>query len=295
MDLYSASPDDLVTSKINFHQGALALADRHLVCSTHYQIYEIDQSEVLPEYLVYILRSKEFLNKIIKQKNNGIKTEQGADFVLQLEIPLPEIGKQREIVTQLTSLKNVFKACETISTNFNLHVLELFNADTAPLGKAVLSTKNGWSPRCNGGPTPVLSLACLQNGTIDLTARKWTDLSRDDINRFFIKEGDFFYSRGNTPELVALAGIASKANEDIVFPDLLTRVEFDIELILPQYAVVLFNSTLGRQYFGNVPLGASPSMVKVSQKYMENFQVPFLGNIKMGYQRKPGQPVNSTS
>ena len=281
MDLYSASPDDLVTSKINFHQGAVALADRHLVCSTHYQIYEIDQSEVLPEYLVYILRSKEFLNKIIKQKNNGIKTEQGADFVLQLEIPLPELGKQREIVTQLTSLKNVFNACETISTNFNLHVPELFNADAAPLGKAVLSTKNGWSPRCNGGPTPVLSLACLQNGTIDLTARKWTDLSRADIGRFFVKEGDFFYSRGNTPELVALAGIASKVNENIIFPDLLTRVEFDIELLLPKYAVVLFNSTFGRQYFGNVPLGASPSMVKVSQKYMENFQVPFLGNIKM--------------
>jgi len=281
MDLYSASPDDLVTSKINFHQGALALADRHLVCSTHYQIYEIDQSEVLPEYLVYILRSKEFLNKIIKQKNNGIKTEQGADFVLQLEIPLPEIGKQRKIVTQLTSFRNVFKACETISTNFNLHVPELFNADTTPLGKAVLFTKNGWSPRCNGGPTPVLSLACLQNGTIDLTARKWTELSRKDIDRFFVKEGDFFYSRGNTPELVALAGIASKVNENIVFPDLLTRVEFDKKLILPQYAVVLFNSSFGRQYFGNVSLGASPSMVKVSQKYMNNFQVPFLGNIKM--------------
>jgi len=281
MDLYSASPDDLVTSKINFHQGAVALADRHLVCSTHYQIYEIDQSEVIPEYLVYILRSKESLNKIIKQKNNGIKTEQGADFVLQLEIPLPELGKQREIVTQLTSFKTVFKACETISTNFNLHVPELFNADTTPLGKAVLSTKNGWSPCCNGGPTPVLSLACLQSGTIDLTARKWTDLSRDDIARFFVKEGDFFYSRGNTPELVALAGIASKVNENIVFPDLLTMVEFDTELILPQYAVVLFNCTFGRQYFGNVPLGASPSMVKVSQKYMKNFQVPFLGNIKM--------------
>ncbi len=281
MDLYSASPGDLVTSKINFHQGAVALADRHLVCSTHYQIYEIDTNEVIPEYLTYVLRSKNFLHNITKQKNNGIKSEQGADFVLQLEIPLPELGDQREIVTQLTSLHSVFAACETISANFHLHIPELFNLETTPLGKAVLSTKNGWSPRCNGGPTPVLSLACLQNGSIDLTARKWTDLNRDDIDRFFVKEGDFFYSRGNTPELVALAGIASNVDENVVFPDLLTRVEFDTELILPQYAVILFNSTLGRKYFGNVPLGASPSMVKVSQKYMKNFPVPFLGNINM--------------
>jgi type I restriction-modification system DNA methylase subunit/restriction endonuclease S subunit len=279
MDLYVASPGDLVTSKINFHQGAIALADRHLVCSTHYQIYEIDKNEVIPEYLIYVLRSKNFLRNIIKQKNNGIKSEQGADFVLQLEIPLPELENQREIVAQLTSFHNTFAACETIFANFHLHIPELFVPETTPLGKAVLSTKNGWSPRCNGGPTPVLSLACLQSGTIDLTARKWTDLSRDDINRFFVQEGDFFYSRGNTPDLVALAGIASNVNENIVFPDLLTRVEFDTELILPQFAVILFNSTFGRKYFGNVPLGASPSMVKVSQKYMKNFQVPFFGNI----------------
>jgi len=63
-----------------------------------------------------------------------------------------------------------------------------------------------------------------------------------------------FYIRGKTPELVSLAGITSKVNENNVFPDLLTSVEFDKKLILPQYAVVLFNSTFGRQYFGNVPL-----------------------------------------
>ncbi|MCD6319675.1 MAG: N-6 DNA methylase [Candidatus Desulfofervidaceae bacterium] len=278
MDLYIASPGDLVTSKINFHQGAVALADRHLVCSTHYQIYEIDQSEIIPEYLIYVLRSKNFLNNITKQKNNGIKSEQGSDFILQLEIPVPELDKQREIVNHLITLRNVTEACEKISKNFHLHIPELFKHKTTPLGKAVLSTRNGWSPRCNGGSTPVLSLACLQNGSIDFSARKWTDLHRDDIDNFFVQEGDFFYSRGNTPELVALAGIASKVRENIVFPDLLTRVEFDTELILPQYAIVLFNSTFGRKYFGNVPLGASPSMVKVSQKYMKEFYVPFLGN-----------------
>ncbi len=112
-----------------------------------------------------------------------------------------------------------------------------------------------------------------------MTEVKFTSLSRDDIERFYVAEGDFFYSRGNTPELVALAGIARNVHNKVVFPDLLTRVKFDEALILPEYAVFLFNSKIGRQYFGNVPLGASSSMVKVSQDYMAGFAVPFMGEI----------------
>ena len=41
----------------------------------------------------------------------------------------------------------------------------------------------------------------------------------------------------------------------------------------------LFNSNIGRKYFGVVPEGASPSMVKVSQDYMRNFKVPYMGDI----------------
>lgn len=94
-----------------------------------------------------------------------------------------------------------------------------------------------------------------------------------------MQEGDFFYSRGNTKELVALSAIANEDIKNVVFPDLLTKVEFDRDLILPEFAVLCFNSRLGREYFGIVPEGAAPSMVKVSQDYMMNFKVPFLGDL----------------
>jgi len=68
--------------------------------------------------------------------------------------------------------------------------------------------------------------------------------------------------------------------DDIVFPDLLTKVQFDSELILPEFAVILFNSSFGRDYFGSVPEGSSPTMVKVSQDYMQSFMVPLLGKIE---------------
>jgi hypothetical protein len=280
MDLYLADKGDVITSKINVHQGAIALSPRRLACSTHYQVYRTTSPDCRGDYLVHILRSPQFLSQLLEQKNKGIKNEQGSDFLLSFEIPSPLPEVQAEIARQLDAIEKASAGCQAVVKNFSLHIYELETHDCSPIGSAVIDTKNGWSPKCNGGDLPVLTLSCLKNGSIDLSERKYTNAFRSDLEAFLVQEGDFFFSRGNTPELVALAGIAETVSERIVFPDLLTRVRFNRELILPEYAVLLFNSSLGRAYFGNVPQGASPSMVKVSQKYMIDFPVPLLGNIE---------------
>lgn len=280
MDLYLADKGDVITSKINVHQGAIALSPRRLACSTHYQVYRTTSPDCRGDYLVHILRSPQFLSQLLEQKNKGIKNEQGSDFLPSFEIPSPLPEVQAEIARQLDAIEKASAGCQAVVKNFSLHIYELETHDCSPIGSVVIDTKNGWSPKCSGGDLPVLTLSCLKNGSIDLSERKYTNAFRSDLEAFLVQEGDFFFSRGNTPELVALSGIAETVSERIVFPDLLTRVRFNRELILPEYAVLLFNSSLGRAYFGNVPQGASPSMVKVSQKYMIDFPVPLLGNIE---------------
>lgn len=279
MDLYKACKGDLVTSKINLHQGALALAPCDLVTSTHYLPYEINVADVDPGYLVAVLRSTQFRALIDAQKNSGIKNEQGAEFLGEFEIPIPDRKVQEGLVKAIQRAADFAKGLQLVKASLpDVHI----SGDVGEfrqLRESVRDTKNGWSPKCLGGSTRVLSLACLKRGAIDFDEVKFTDETRPDIERFFIKEDDFFYSRGNTPELVALAGIARQVKERVVFPDLLTRVRFDETLILPEYAVWLFNSHFGRAYFGAVPPGASPTMVKVSQDYMEAFLVPLMGDL----------------
>lgn len=174
---------------------------------------------------------------------------------------------------------HIIESAKLIEDNINLKIKFDKTETLTLLDEAVLSTKNGWSPVCYGGETPVLTLSCLKNGKIDLNERKYTDQTHKRLKSFCVRNGDYFYSRGNTSELVALSGIAKIVNENVVFPDLLTRVEFDNEKIIPEYAVYLFNTEIGRKYFGAVPKGGSPNMVKVSQKYMKAFQIPFMSNI----------------
>lgn len=124
MDLYQAEKGDLVTSKINVHQGALALADRKLVCSTHYQVYEVDNTQINPDFLVIALRSKQLQNRVNEIKNNGIKNEQGAEFLLSLEIPLPTLDEQSIIVSQIEKQKSIIEGAEKVLGNIDLQLPE---------------------------------------------------------------------------------------------------------------------------------------------------------------------------
>lgn len=109
MDLYILYPNDLLISKINFHQGAIAI-NRYekLVCTTHYQPYLIDRNRVIDNYLVLYLRSKPFQNYIEFLRAEGIKNEATYEFIGSLPIPIPPISIQKRIVNIYS--ENICKA-----------------------------------------------------------------------------------------------------------------------------------------------------------------------------------------
>jgi restriction endonuclease S subunit len=98
MDLFKGYKGDLLTSKINIHQGAVAICPQDLVCSTHYYLYQINEKKIIPEYLILALRSNSFLQKIIQLKASSIKNEIGPKVFLDFKIYAPDIKEQRRIV-----------------------------------------------------------------------------------------------------------------------------------------------------------------------------------------------------
>jgi len=146
------------------------------------------------------------------------------------------------------------------------------------LGNFIVSTKNGWSPQSSQleEGTPVLGQEhILKNGNISLSASKYTQLTKNNINDFYIQKDDFFVSRGNTIELVALAGIVTDPpKKNIIYPDLYIKIDFDTDFINKQYIAYLFNSFIGRVYFKYVSKGKNQTMVKISSKELLEFYLP---------------------
>lgn len=146
------------------------------------------------------------------------------------------------------------------------------------LGRFIKSTKNGWSPLSveGGEGIPVLGQENFSfDGILKVEPSKATEETRNNIEEFFIKKGDFFVSRGNTVDLVALASIVNEnIEEDILFPDLYIRLELDETSINKEYLSYIFNSFFGRLYFKYVAKGKNQTMVKVSSTEILNFRLP---------------------
>lgn len=151
------------------------------------------------------------------------------------------------------------------------------NNHVKKLGRYIKEIKGGWSPKCNEGilGTAVLGIDSIRDSRIHFNNLKYTSETKNNMSNFFVKKGDFFVSRGNTLELVAMAGVVEqKIDENVIFPDLMKLVIFNEKYVNKKYMAHVFNSSIGRIYFKYCSKGKNQSMVKISSKELLDFLVP---------------------
>lgn len=118
-DMILVYPGDLVISGINVAKGAVAVYQgKELVCATiHYSSYIFDEKKVDLEYFKYFVKSPSFVSALQQQVKGGIKTEIKPKHLLPLEIIIPDLETQRQIVKQVSeNFKKVEKLNEEIES-----------------------------------------------------------------------------------------------------------------------------------------------------------------------------------
>ena len=103
-DMIIVYPGDLVISGINVAKGAVAVYQgNEPVCATiHYSSYIFDSSKVDLDYFKYFVKSPAFIAALQKQVKGGIKTEIKPKHLLPLEISIPNLQTQQEIVKKIS-------------------------------------------------------------------------------------------------------------------------------------------------------------------------------------------------
>ena len=118
-DMIVVQPGDLVISGINVAKGAIAVYQgmEPVTATIHYSSYIFDDSVVDLEYFKYFVKSPTFIETLKKQAKGGIKTEIKPKVFLPLEISLPDLPTQKQIVKKFSvNLKRVNKLAKEIET-----------------------------------------------------------------------------------------------------------------------------------------------------------------------------------
>jgi len=119
IDMIVVQPGDLVISGINVAKGAIAVYQgvEPVTATIDYSSYIFDDSVVDLEYFKYFVKSPAFIETLKKQAKGGIKTEIKSKVFLPLEISLPDLPTQKQIVKRISeNLKRVNELAKEIET-----------------------------------------------------------------------------------------------------------------------------------------------------------------------------------
>ncbi|WP_216329586.1 hypothetical protein [Deinococcus aestuarii] len=102
LQLFAAMPGDLVVSKIDLKNGALGFVPEgwdNVAVTGHFAVYELDRSQILPEYLRRVIQLSSFKNHLWRNKVGAEgRKEVKLDFFEQQLIPLLPLAVQQAIV-----------------------------------------------------------------------------------------------------------------------------------------------------------------------------------------------------
>ncbi|MGI5099858.1 restriction endonuclease subunit S [Treponema vincentii] len=118
-DMIVVQPGDLVISGINVAKGAIAVyqGTEPVTATIHYSSYIFDDSAIDLNYFKYFVKSPAFIETLKKQVKGGIKTEIKPKVFLPLEISLPDLPTQKQIVKRISvNLKRVNELAKEIET-----------------------------------------------------------------------------------------------------------------------------------------------------------------------------------
>jgi type I restriction enzyme S subunit len=127
---------DLVISGINVEKGAVAVYQGYgdVLATIHYSSYEFDKNKIDIDYFKWFLKSDAFRNVVLSKTRGGIKTELKPKKFLPLEIDLPSLEEQRQILSKINSMKNEIQQLEQ---NVSHDKVLLKNLRSAILSEAV--------------------------------------------------------------------------------------------------------------------------------------------------------------
>ena len=234
----------------------VAIADFTGICAnTTFVIETRDASVLLPEYLPFVMQTETFHAHSIKQSKGSVNPYINFTDLNWFEFSLPPVDVQRRIVLMLGALEeNVVALDAALASAIALEFSRLESAlDSVPVERLMpveklvtTGPRNGLSPKVNADERgyPTLSISAVRDGRIITDGNvKYADVTDEQAAAFALKKDDVLVVRGNGNKLLTgKCGLVDTVPQGCFYPDLLIRLQFDGDVMRPQFAALQWNA-----------------------------------------------------
>lgn len=245
----------------------------------------IRDGKAIPKWIAYYANTNEARAYFLE---SGKQTTNLASIskknLSALPVPLPPVHVQEilvaEIDTHLSRLDEVVTTLQGIQAKLKQARASILKAavegrlverdgkwNAVPLQTLLREPmRNGksakTSPTGHGVRIATLTAATTQSFTEQNT--KISTLNPDEVGGLWMKPGDLFVQRSNTPELVGSSVLYAGPEDWAIFPDLLIRLRCS-EAVLPKWMLFNLQAPEIRNSFKRQAQGTAGSMPKISQ------------------------------
>lgn len=245
---------DIIFGRRRAYQRKLAVAEFDGICSAHAMVVRAKPEVVLPEFLPFLMMSDRFMNRAVEISVGSLSPTINWKTLKNEEFDLPPLEQQRRIAEVLWAVDETIHKTAAVREAAELAIESdladfIYNGENWPriCCRELLAEgpKNGFSPKttCNTDGQPTLSISAIRDGKVITEGNlKYADLKPDEVGQYILYPNDILVVRGNGNRLLCgRAGIVETTPTGCFYPDLLIRIRFRTDALLPKFAVLQWN------------------------------------------------------
>lgn len=242
--------------------GKTAIAGCEMCCNQGFKNL-ICSDAVYNEYLYFFLKSKtDYLNSLGR---GATFKEISKSIVEKIEIPLPNIEKQHQIVKELKATRNLIahrkqqltKLDELVKARFVemfgdmlLNSLEWPEKPLESLAEIVSGITKGRKTTETGLiEVPYMAVSNVKSGYIDWTTIKTILATKQEIEQYRLMPDDILMTEGGDPDKVGRGAIIKNPLENSIHQNHIFRVRLDKSELLPAYFAEYLQHQKAKRYF----------------------------------------------
>jgi type I restriction enzyme M protein len=222
-------------------------------------------------YFVALMMT-ELAEKMNSMATGGTFKELSSSGFKTLQIPLPPLSIQEEIVAEIEGYQKIIDGAKAVVENYKPKIDINPDWEMVELREVCDEFQYGSSKKSlEAGDVVCLRMGNIQSGEVD-----WTDLKfapdDEEFEKYLLRKGDVLFNRTNSPVHVGKTGIY-RGERKAVFAGYLIRLKYKRNKITGEYLNYCLNTREAKDFCQKVKTdGINQS--NINAKILATFQIP---------------------